>query len=98
METKICEAYTKIKTHDNVKQPLIHLGNNEKGNQLSSLKNLGYFWLFYTHADLINRHDIWEKEKWHNFIKKSKWYYNILNWIVNKISSIKKIFSIFTDT
>ena len=63
MKTKICEVHTKIKTLDNVKQPLIHLGNNKKRKSIILVKKLGYFWLFYTHADLINRHDIREKEK-----------------------------------
>ena len=70
MKTKICEVHTKIKILENVKKPLLHIGNNKKRKSIILVKNVGYFGLFYIHTDLINRHDIPGKENRHNFIKK----------------------------
>ena len=63
MKTKICEVHTNIKMLDNVRKPLIRLGSNKKRKSIVLVKNSSYFRLFYTHADLINRPDIREKEK-----------------------------------
>ena len=43
VKPKICEVQTKIKTLDNVKQPLIHLGNNKKRKSIILVKKFGLF-------------------------------------------------------
>ena len=40
MKRKIFEVHTEIRTLDNVKQPVIHFGNNKKRKSTALVKNL----------------------------------------------------------